>query len=38
MGHPSKHSMPKIELDLTADEVPVTTLVRHDFSDDQLDP
>ncbi len=38
MGHPSKHSMPKIKLDLTADEVPVTTLVRHDFSDDQLDP
>ena len=37
MGFSSKHSMPKIKLDLSADEVlveePVMTPVRHDYSD-----
>ena len=37
MGFGSKHSMPKIKLDLTADEIlvedPVMTPVRHDYSD-----
>jgi predicted nucleotidyltransferase component of viral defense system len=41
LGFSSKHSMPKIKLDLTADEVvveePVMTQVRHDYSDDPAD-